>query len=117
MARAVYPGLTANYDAGRFRALGIAAAELLEHGAEYAAPCIEAARALGPALHDGLHVAGADRGFTESHHVAIAWTRCGRGRPARPGGHLRLRRRIPAQRAGPGAASRHPGARAARLRR
>ena len=75
VAAAVYPGLTANYDAGRFRALGIAAAELLEHGAVYAAACIEAARALAAALHDkGLAVAGAERGFTESHHVAVAWT-------------------------------------------
>jgi glycine hydroxymethyltransferase len=73
VAAAVYPGLTANYDAGRFRALGLAAAELLEHGAAYAASCIETARALARALHDeGLAVAGAGRGFTESHHVAIA---------------------------------------------
>jgi glycine hydroxymethyltransferase len=73
VSAAVHPGLTANYDAGRFRALGIAAAELLEHGAAYAAACIEAARALAAALHDeGLAVAGAERGFTESHHVALA---------------------------------------------
>jgi glycine hydroxymethyltransferase len=73
IAPAVHPGLTANYDAGRFRALGIAAAELLEHGAEYAARCIESAQALGRALHDeGLLIAGAERGFTESHQVAIA---------------------------------------------
>jgi glycine hydroxymethyltransferase len=73
ISAAVYPGLTANYDAGRFRALGIAAAELLEHGAEYAVRCIDCARALGRALHEeGLLVAGAERGFTESHHVAVA---------------------------------------------
>lgn len=73
ISAAVYPGLTANYDAGRFRALGIAAAELLEHGTEYAACCIDSAQALARSLHDrGLLVAGADRGFTESHHVAIA---------------------------------------------
>ena len=72
ISAAVYPGLTANYDAGRFRALGIAAAELLEHGAEYAARCIASAQALACALHDeGLPVAGAERGFTASHHVAI----------------------------------------------
>ena len=69
----VHPGLTANYDAGRFRALHIAAAELLANGPAYAAGCIDAARALAQALHaEGLHVAGAARGFTESHHVAVA---------------------------------------------
>jgi glycine hydroxymethyltransferase len=69
---AVHPGLTANFDAGRLRALGIAAADLLNHGAAYSARCIDAAQALGRALADaGLLVAGADGGFTESHHLAI----------------------------------------------
>ena len=69
---AVYPGLTANYDAGRFRALGLAAAELLADGAEYAGRCIDSARALAQALTDaGQLVAGARRGFTDSHHVAV----------------------------------------------
>jgi glycine hydroxymethyltransferase len=69
---AVYPGLTANYDAGRFRSLGLAAAELLADGAGYASRCIGAARALAQALSDaGQLVAGASRGFTESHHVAV----------------------------------------------
>jgi len=73
VSAAVHPGLTANYDAGRFRALHIAAAELLTNGPAYAAGCIDAARALAQALHaEGLHVAGAARGFTESHHVAVA---------------------------------------------
>ena len=69
---AVYPGLTANFDAGRLRALGIAAADLLNHGANYATRCIDAAKALGQALADaGLRLASADRGFTASHHLAI----------------------------------------------
>lgn len=70
---AVYPGLTANFDASRLRALGIAAAQLLDHGAEYAALCIGAAQALGEALDEaGLLVLGTDRGYTDSHHVAVA---------------------------------------------
>jgi glycine hydroxymethyltransferase len=74
---AVYPGLTANFDAGRLRGLGIAAAELLNHGADYSARCIEAARALGQGLSDaGLEVAGAERGFTASHHLAVVFRRC-----------------------------------------
>jgi glycine hydroxymethyltransferase len=69
---AVYPGLTANFDAGRLRGLGIAAAELLKNGAGYSARCIEAAQALGQALSDaGLVVAGGERGFTQSHHLAV----------------------------------------------
>jgi glycine hydroxymethyltransferase len=69
----VYPGLTANYDGGRLRGLGLAAAELLDGGAEYADRCIEAARALANALADaGLIVVGSGRGYTESHHVAVA---------------------------------------------
>jgi glycine hydroxymethyltransferase len=72
VSAAVYPGLTTNYDAGRFRALGMAAAELLSGGGAYAGACIEAARALAAALAaEGLRVAGAERGFTESHHVAV----------------------------------------------
>ena len=70
---AVHPGLTANYDAGRFRAIGIAAAQLLNSGTAYAGRCIESAQALGRSLSDaGLSVVGADRGFTASHQVAIA---------------------------------------------
>ena len=70
--RAVYPGLTANYDAGRLRGLLEAATYLLDHGAEYADRCIATAQALARALHDaGLPVAAADRGFTQSHHVAV----------------------------------------------
>ena len=69
---AVYPGLTANFDAGRLRALGIAAAYLLTHGDDYSAHCVDMARALGQVLADaGLLIAGRDRGFTESHHLAV----------------------------------------------
>jgi glycine hydroxymethyltransferase len=67
--RAVYPGLTANYDAGRLRGLLEAATR---QGPEYADRCIASARALGQALHDaGMRVAAADRGFTQSHHLAV----------------------------------------------
>ena len=70
--RAVYPGLTANYDAGRLRGLLEAATHLQHHGADYADRCIAAAQALARALHDaGLPVAAAERGFTQSHHVAV----------------------------------------------
>lgn len=91
---AVYPGLTANYDAGRLRSLGVAATNLLDSGADYAGRCIDSARALGRALSaTGLLVVGAGRGYTESHHVAVALPdattgECAVGRLARAGIYL-----------------------------
>jgi glycine hydroxymethyltransferase len=70
--RAVYPGLTANYDAGRLLGLLDAATRLRAHGAAYADRCIASAQALGQALRDaGVPVAAAERGFTRSHHLAV----------------------------------------------
>ncbi|HEX6026990.1 MAG TPA: hypothetical protein VFZ00_33640 [Solirubrobacter sp.] len=67
--KAVYPGLTANYDASRLR--GLLEAAMRPH-AEYADRCIWTAQALARALHEGgLRVAAAERGFTQSHHVAV----------------------------------------------
>ena len=119
---AVYPGLTANFDAGRLRALGIAAAELLDHGAEYAARCIDAAQALGRSLHEaGLAVVGADRGCTDSHHLAVAvpdgMTGDSAVRRLEHGWDLRLRDRARRRERTPHrAAPRHPRAGTPRLR-
>jgi glycine hydroxymethyltransferase len=68
-----YPGLTANFDLGKTAALALATLDLLEHGRDYAAMCIENARALGSALAaEGLPVHGIEgRGHTESHHLAL----------------------------------------------
>jgi glycine hydroxymethyltransferase len=72
VSTAVFPGLTANYDAGRLAPLAVTAAEILQDGGAYADRCMANARALAAALHDeGFTVAGADRGFTASHHVAV----------------------------------------------
>lgn len=72
VSTAVFPGLTANYDAGRLAPLAVTAAEILEDGGAYADRCIANARVLAAALHEeGFTVAGAGRGFTESHHVAV----------------------------------------------
>ncbi|QFZ20034.1 serine hydroxymethyltransferase [Saccharothrix syringae] len=68
----VYPGMLANYDAGRLGALAVTAAELAEHGADYAAACVANARALGAALFErGFDVARHDGVFTRSHHLAV----------------------------------------------
>lgn len=73
ISRIVHPVLTSNYDAGRLPRLHAAATELLVDGERYADECIRAARALAAALQAaGVPLIGADRGFTESHHLAIA---------------------------------------------
>ncbi|MBB5953491.1 glycine hydroxymethyltransferase [Saccharothrix tamanrassetensis] len=67
-----YPGMLANYDAGRLGALAVTAAELAERGPSYAAACLANARALAASLHDeGFRVAGRDGEFTRSHHIAV----------------------------------------------
>jgi glycine hydroxymethyltransferase len=68
----VYPGMLANYDAGRLGALAVTAAELAEHGADYARACVANAQALGAALFErGFDVARHDGVFTRSHHLAV----------------------------------------------
>jgi glycine hydroxymethyltransferase len=72
IATQVFPRLTANFDAGRLHGLCIAANALLVGGSEYACQCIATARALAQALSNhGLPIIGADRGFTDSHHLAV----------------------------------------------
>ncbi|MFT7839153.1 DegT/DnrJ/EryC1/StrS family aminotransferase [Saccharothrix sp. BKS2] len=79
----VYPGMLANYDAGRLGALAVTAAELAEHGAGYARACVANARALGAALFDrGFDVARHDGEFTRSHHVAVDALTLGGGEAA-----------------------------------
>jgi glycine hydroxymethyltransferase len=83
LSEAVFPGLTANYDAGRLAPLAVTAAEIMMDGGAYADACVAAARTLAAALHDeGFTVAGADRGFTDSHHVAVDVAALGGGRTA-----------------------------------
>jgi glycine hydroxymethyltransferase len=72
VARAVYPGLTANYDLARLLPLGAAALEHRTAGGTYADACLATARRLEAALaQEGLEVLGAATGSTRSHHVAV----------------------------------------------
>lgn len=65
-------GLTTNYNAGRLAALAVAAEELRRFGRDYARACIANARRLGAGLTAaGLEVLAAERGYTESHHLAV----------------------------------------------
>ena len=83
-----YPGLTANFDAGKTAALAITMLDWREHGAAYARAMATTAAALAGALDDlGLPVHRTAGGFTTSHQLAIDTTNWGGGHPAA----LRLR--------------------------
>jgi glycine hydroxymethyltransferase len=72
ITRAVYPGLTANYDIARLLPLGAAALAHRQSAGAYADACIDVAAALAAALAaEGLDVVTCARGPTSSHHVAV----------------------------------------------
>ena len=84
-----YPGLTANFDAGKTAALALTMLDWLEFGHEYALTMTSAASALATALADlGLPVHATGGGFTTSHQLAVDATEWGGGHEA----SLRLRR-------------------------
>lgn len=78
-----FPGMTANFDAGRVAALAISLLDWRAFGAAYAARMIAVARALAEALAAaGLPVFGAGRGFTRSHQFALEAAAFGGGQAA-----------------------------------
>lgn len=78
-----YPGMTANFDAGRVAALAITLLDWRGHGAEYAARMIAVAQALAAAMAaEGLPVFGAAKGFTRSHQFALEAAGFGGGQTA-----------------------------------
>jgi glycine hydroxymethyltransferase len=67
-----YPGLTANFDAGKTAALALSLLDWREHGAAYGQAMVDTARALARALQDnGLKVFSGARGHTLSHQFAL----------------------------------------------
>jgi glycine hydroxymethyltransferase len=67
-----FPGMTANFDAGRVAALAIGLLDWRAHGAAYATAMVDLAQALAAALAaEGLPVFAMDRGATQSHQFAI----------------------------------------------
>ena len=67
-----YPGLTANFDAGKSAALAITLVDWLEGGHEYAMAMVETAAALADALAAaGLPVFSTEEGYTRSHQFAV----------------------------------------------
>jgi glycine hydroxymethyltransferase len=78
-----YPGLTANFDAGRVAALAVGLIDWKMHGAAYASAMCDTARALADALlREGLPVYAAGRGATTSHQFAVEAARWGGGQAA-----------------------------------
>lgn len=78
-----YPGLTANFDAGRVAALAVGLIDWRRHGSAYAHAMQETARALAVALQArGLPVHAMARGATTSHQFAVEAARWGGGQAA-----------------------------------
>jgi glycine hydroxymethyltransferase len=78
-----YPGLTANFDAGKTAALAITLLDWKRFGPAYAATMAETAAALARALAAlGLPVHAADRGGTTTHQLALEAARFGGGQAA-----------------------------------
>jgi len=78
-----YPGLTANFDAGKVAALAVTLVDWKRHGAAYAQAMCDTARSLAQALQNqGLPVYAAARGATTSHQFAVEAARWGGGQAA-----------------------------------
>lgn len=78
-----FPGMTANFDAGKSAGLALTMLDWIEHGPAYAAAMIETAQALAAALQaEGLPVFAKARGFTRSHQFAIEAAAFGGGQAA-----------------------------------
>ncbi|KZX11598.1 serine hydroxymethyltransferase [Methanobrevibacter curvatus] len=69
---AVFPGVVSNHHLHHVLGLGIATAEMLEFGHDYASQTIKNAKVLAEELHAlGFNVLAEDLGFTESHQVVF----------------------------------------------
>jgi glycine hydroxymethyltransferase len=78
-----FPGMTANFDAGKSAALALTMLDWREHGRAYAEAMVKVAKALAEALDgEGVPVFARARGFTRSHQFAIEAARYGGGQAA-----------------------------------
>ena len=78
--RAVFPGTVSNHHLHSVAALAIAAAEMLEFGADYSRQIVVNSKALAQALYErGFKVLAENKGFTESHVILIDITKQGDG--------------------------------------
>ena len=78
-----YPGLTANFDAGKSAALALTLLDWRDHGPAYAKAMVDLARALAAELAAlGIPIFAADRGATTSHQFAVEAKAFGGGQTA-----------------------------------
>ncbi len=78
-----YPGMTANFDAGKTAALAISLLDWRAFGADYAQMMVDVAQALARELSAlDLPVFAADRGATQSHQFAVEAAAFGGGQTA-----------------------------------
>jgi glycine hydroxymethyltransferase len=78
-----FPGMTANFDAGKTAALARGMLDWRDHGRAYADAMIALSRALAAALAaEDLPVFAAERGYTNSHQFAIEAAIFGGGQAA-----------------------------------
>jgi glycine hydroxymethyltransferase len=81
--RIAFPGMTANFDAGKSAALAISLLDWRAHGRAYAAAMVEVAQALARELDAlGVPVFAAERGMTTSHQFAVEAAAFGGGQAA-----------------------------------
>lgn len=78
-----FPGMTANFDAGKSAALALSLLDWRDHGRAYAQAMVDLAQALARELSAlGLPVFGRTRGATQSHQFAIEAAGFGGGQAA-----------------------------------
>ncbi|WP_460463238.1 aminotransferase class I/II-fold pyridoxal phosphate-dependent enzyme [Arthrobacter pigmenti] len=78
-----FPGLTANFDAGKVAALAVTMVDWKVAGASYASTMVETAQTLADALSSrGVDVFASDRGCTLSHQFAVVADGLGGGQAA-----------------------------------
>ena len=78
--KAVSPGLTSNYHLHRYAATAVTAIEMFVFGEEYAKQIIKNAKKLAEELYNlGFKVVAENKGFTQTHQVAIDVSNLGGG--------------------------------------
>jgi glycine hydroxymethyltransferase len=82
LRKAVFPGLVSNHHLHRLPALAYTIAEMARFGHDYASQVVSNAKRLAKALDEsGFRVLGKEKGYTESHQVALDVQPYGGGAP------------------------------------
>ncbi|PSN84167.1 hypothetical protein B9Q01_02095 [Candidatus Marsarchaeota G1 archaeon OSP_D] len=82
LRKAVFPGLVSNHHLHRLPALLYVTAEMMTFGQSYAKQIVSNAKALAKALDEnGFRVLAKEKGYTQSHQVAVNVSELGGGAP------------------------------------